>query len=145
MKIGFTKKQFRQLVQLAFIGDWIINGYRTEDFIEESQDLLDYLISNCSKMGLDDIIDYDKKSKRNISSEEFKEDCLNYIDQYSSNDFWEHLCVSLAERDLKKEYSVEEIKNFEKDEFLDKLYKIVSFYSGDFRKNGLDNIILEKK
>ena len=145
MKIGFKKKQYRLLNQLALIGDWIINGHRTEDFMEESQNLLKYLVSNCSDYGLDDIVYYDEESKKDSHTLEFKKESLEHIGIYSGLDFWDKLCNYLAERDFHKKYTPDEIKKMDKQESLERFYEIADYYAAEFHKNGIDNIILKRK
>jgi len=51
MKINFTKKQYRSLIDLIHLGDMVVSGIRTDDTVEEYEELREYIYSFSKQMG----------------------------------------------------------------------------------------------
>ena len=52
MKIDLTEKQFRRLLDLVYIGNWVLNSTRGDDRIREYDEVESTVFSNCINHGM---------------------------------------------------------------------------------------------
>lgn len=134
MKINFTKKQYRLLLDIVFAGDNIINGFKIpSEHIEEYEKLQQHIYSFAKDFGLENLIEYDSEYDMFFETREFEDSEINeIIDQYDNDVFWDELAFRLAKRDVRKGKNI--------DESFKKLLDIEEKYSEEFYKNGLKNV-----
>jgi len=65
MKINFTKKEYRSLIDLLDIANWVINAHRTGigEEPKEYADLIQKIYSFSKEMGCEDIIEFNKSNR----------------------------------------------------------------------------------
>lgn len=143
MKINFTKRQFRTLLDLVYVGDFIINGIREHDEqIKEYEEIIQYVYSFAKKMGCGNLVKYSREYDEYHETREFEESLVyELIEEYDDYVFWEELVSRLAKRDVGKE--IEEIDDISHDEVVKMLWSREEIYEKEFYKNGLDNIRVE--
>ena len=90
MKINFTKKQFRTLIDLIYAGELVINGHRLRDDIdEEFDDLQQYIYSFAKQMGYEDLIEYNKKYNQYHETRKYDESRIHdFIEESEDEIFW---------------------------------------------------------
>ena len=52
MKIDLTEKQFRRLLDLVYVGNWVMNSTRGDDRIREYDDVESTVFANCLSHGM---------------------------------------------------------------------------------------------
>ena len=52
MNIELTKKQYRRLLDLVYIGNWVLNSIRGSDRFEDYDELESYMFSQSLRFGL---------------------------------------------------------------------------------------------
>lgn len=106
MKINFTKKQYEDLVKLIYLGTWMINAHRTDDIIENYEDLEQYVLSFFKDFGMEKYILFDEELNKFFPTKAFEEDTEvdQYIDEYNNDIFGEELIDRLARRDFIQVY-----------------------------------------
>ena len=52
MDIKLTEKQFRRLLDLVYIGNWVLNSTRGDDRIREYDDVESAVFANCLSHGM---------------------------------------------------------------------------------------------
>ena len=57
MNIDFTSKQFRRLLDLAYIGNWVLNSARGNDRIPDFDEVESYLFSQCPRFGMNTLFE----------------------------------------------------------------------------------------
>ncbi|NLN14018.1 MAG: hypothetical protein GX185_00265 [Tissierellia bacterium] len=142
MKINFTKKQFRKLLDLVFLGELVINGHRPPDeAIGEYEDLLQYIYSFAKEMGYEDLIEYSSEYDKFFETRKFDESGIqDYVDEYDENVFWFELALRLAKRDVIREVEADEIGG---DDYLLRVLHKEELYQDEFYENGLQNVIVD--
>lgn len=140
MKINFTKKQYEDLVKLAYLGTWMINAFRTDDTVEKYEELEQYILSFFKDFGMEKYIVFDEELKRFFPTREFEEntDVEQYIDEYNSDVFWDELIHRLARRDLIREYGEENVINMSLEQLIEKEQQFIEKYDEEFAKNGIE-------
>lgn len=56
MNIDLTEKEFRRLLDLVYIGNWILNSTRTTDRFEDYDIVQEKIFSLCAKNGMKSLI-----------------------------------------------------------------------------------------
>ena len=58
MNIELTDKEFRRLLDLVYIGNWILNSTREKDRFEDYDILQEKLFAQCAKNGMNALISH---------------------------------------------------------------------------------------
>ena len=131
MELRLTEKQFRRLLDLVYIGNWVLNSTRGEDRIRDYDQVESLIFSHCLDHGMTKLVElYDGEM---IPSRAFAEGGIHEaIMAYEDVTFFEILAEELALRDLDAERATEE--NY--DEVMDRMEQ----YMGEFEAHGTDHI-----
>ncbi len=131
MKIELSSKQFRRLLDLVYIGNWILNSTRGNDRIPDFDTLESYLFSLCPKYGMDSLCDL--TGAEALPSQAFSEGGIHEaIMDYEDTVFFEILAEELAHRDI-----------CESGEDTEELSRRINAYISEFERNGVSNISVE--
>ena len=140
MKLNFTKKQYQQLMELLYLGEWTANSSRDfEDRNKEYDELFQYVSSFAKDFGFDEQITFDKKMKEYYPTPEFERKLDPYIEHNDNDIFWNELTMRLAKRDVQK--NNEEFETHE--EYVERLFEIEEIYETEFEENGLENVVVK--
>ena len=124
MKIELTEKQFRRLLDLVYIGNWVLNSTRGDDRIREYDEVESTVFSNCINHGMVPLVE--SYQGELIPSRAFA---------YEDTMFFEILAQELALRDMDSDAPTPE--NY------DELRERMDVYLGEFEQHGTDNITVE--
>lgn len=144
MKINFTKKEYRDLIDLIEIADWILHAQKarqpkgTLNYV----DLRRKILSFAKEMGCENLVYYDKQRDEYYETKEYEETsgCLEYIEEYEDEAFWGVLSSRLAMRDLTEQEGEETLKQMPIADLADRRLTLESWYDKEFRENGVDNV-----
>ncbi len=134
MELHLTKKEFRRLLDLVYIGNWVINSTRGDDRIKEYDEVESRVFAHCLEHGMPSLTElYDGEI---IPSRAFAEGGIHEaIMAYEDAAFFEILAEELALRDLDAERATEE--NY------DEVVERMEAYMGEFEAHGTDHISVE--
>ena len=129
--IDLTDKEFRRLLDLVYIGNWVLNSTRLNDRFEDYDIVQEKLFSLCAGNGMQALI---QRWHGHIFPSKAYEDggIHEAIADYEDAVFYNILAEELARRDLGLEESDPE--NF------DELTERMESYLDEFEKNGLDTV-----
>ena len=131
MKIELTEQQFRYLLDLVYIGNWVINSTRENDRIQEYDQVESLIFSHCLDHGMAQLIEL--YNGEIIPSRAFAEGGIHEaIMAYEDVTFFEILAEELALRDLDADRATAE--NY--DEVMERMEE----YMGEFEAHGTDHI-----
>jgi len=134
MNIELSKKEFRRLLDMVYIGNWVLNSARGNDRFEDYDLIEEKLFGLCEKNGLGILAG--RWQGRVYPSREFEEGGIHEaIADYEDAVFFEILAEELARRDLSNEQ-----KN---PEDLGELTERIEEYISEFEQNGIENISLD--
>ena len=135
MKIELTEKEFRRLLDMAYIGNWILNSTRGVDRISEYDNVESRLFALCMTCGMTSLVDFSNGIAE--PSPEFENGGIHEaIADYEDSMFFEILAEELARRDMEFEPIGPEN--------LTELSDRIDEYIEEFEQNGIDNISLDK-
>ena len=131
MELHLTEKQYRRLLDLVYIGNWVRNSTRGDDRITDYDKVESLVFSHCLDHGMTPLVElYDGEI---IPSRAFAEGGIHEaIMAYEDVTFFEILAEELALRDLDAERATTE--NY--DEVMERMEQ----YMGEFEAHGTDHI-----
>ena len=97
MEIKLTKDQYAQLMRLVYLGNWVVNGFHSEDIDEESDTLEDYIYSKARDFGLEKTTYYDEEQNAWYPKSGTEDEWLADLDEYKNDAFWDELRRRLPE------------------------------------------------
>ncbi|MDI6845887.1 MAG: hypothetical protein QME28_07090 [Candidatus Saccharicenans sp.] len=144
MKLELTREQYEKLLELVYLGNWMINAYRTDDYLEEYSELVSHIFSKAEEAGLQGKAVKDEMENKYLPSYEFEESLQDFISEYDGFCFWEELLNRLAERDALKEFGSMPLDKIDLEEFLNKKSFYLRRYEQELEENGLQNFQIVK-
>ena len=134
MKIELTEQQFRYLLDLVYIGNWVINSTREDDRIKEYDQVESLIFSHCLQHKMPKLVELYKGEL--IPSRAFSDGGIHEaIENYEDIIFYEILAEELALRDMNGEPLTRE--NYAE------LLERIDTYLSEFTKNGTENISVD--
>ncbi|MBQ1242547.1 MAG: hypothetical protein IIX99_05035 [Oscillospiraceae bacterium] len=134
MEIKLTQKQFRRLLDLVYIGNWVLNSTRGDDRIRDYDDVESTIFAHCIDHGMIKLVE--SYQGELIPSRAFAEGGIHEaILAYEDAMFFEILAQELALRDMASDAPTPE--NYEE------LRERMDVYLGEFEQHGTDNVTVE--
>ena len=99
MKIELTEQQFRYLLDLVYIGNWVLNSTRENDRIQEYDQVESLVFSHCLHHKMGKLVELYRGEL--IPSKAFADGGIpDAIEHYEDVVFYELLAEALALRDM---------------------------------------------
>ena len=134
MEIKLTQKQFRRLLDLVYIGNWVLNSTRGDDRIRQYGEVESLIFSHCLSHGMSSLTELYEGEL--IPSRAFAEGGIHEaIMAYEDVTFFEILAQELALRDMDDPPITPE--NY------DEIMERMGVYLMEFEQNGTDNISVD--
>ncbi len=134
MTIELTEKEFRRLLDLVYVGDWILNSARGEDRFEDYDMLQEKLFALCPQAGMRSLIE--TWQGHVFPSRAYEEGGIHEaIADYEDAVFFDILAEELARRDMEGE-------GVDADDEAELLNRIEEYYN-EFEQHGIDNLTVE--
>ena len=132
MNIEMSEKEFRRLLDLVYVGNWVMNAMRGENRIREYDEIESKCFSYCLKSGmysLFEIVDGEVVPSAGFEDGGIQEAIMDYEDCA----FFDILSEELARRDMSDSGSADETE----------LMGRIEDYRREFDENGLDHVSVE--
>ena len=135
MQIEMTNKEFRRMLDLVYIGNWILNSTRGEDRFADYDALESKLFGLCRHNGMNALVE-------NWNGEEVPSKAYvvggihDAIALYEDNVFFEILAEELSRRDM--QYPDINEENY------DEIISRMDQYMAEFQASGVDHLVLEE-
>jgi len=148
MKINFTTAEYRLLLDLIYMADWILHAHDSEDRSDTQKysDLFQKLMSHAKEMGCGNWVNFDPRLKTYSESFAFETEssALNYIEEFEDNTFWDELISRLAHQDAMTELKPSNSSDIDTEELFAAISKAEDKWSQEFEAFGLDRICINK-
>ena len=134
MELELTRKQLRRLLDMVYIGNWILNSTRGEDRFKDYDEVESLLFARAAQEGMPTLAETYRGEI--IPSRAFAEGGIHEaIMEYENNFFFEILAEDLARRDM-DDVPIDE-SNY------DELAQRIDAYIDEFEAHGTDNITVD--
>lgn len=142
VQLNLTKEQYRTLLEMTLLGNWMINSTR-EKTIKEYDDVEQLVFSFAKQAGLEDCIEYVEKLKAYFPTPDFEEEqAMPFKEEYDDYTFWEELIHRLAWRDMERKLGRPIPEGAATEEQLLANDAEVKRYQDEFNANGIENLVL---
>ena len=134
MQIDLTKQEFRSLLDLVYIGNWVLNSIRGDDRFQVYDDLESKLFALCRSNGMKVLVqDWEGIP---VPSKAYTEGGIHEaIAFYEDNVFYQILAEELSRRDM----NYAEINDDNYEEIIGRMNR----YMSEFEVSGVDRLVLE--
>ncbi len=135
MNIELSDKEFRRLLDMVYIGNWILNSTRGDNRISDYDELESKIFSYCLKSklySLFEIVDDEVVPSAAFAEGGIHEAIMNYEDSI----FFDILAEELARRDM--DFTPINSENYKE------LSSRIDEYIEEFEQNGINNVSVNK-
>ena len=134
MELNLTAKQFRRLLDMAYIGNWILNSTRGDDRFADYDEVESLLFAKAREQGMG-VLAEDWQGEV-VPSRAFAEGGIHEaIMEYENNVFFDILAEEPARR-APEDASIDEND-------YDELTRRIDDYMAEFEQHGTDNILID--
>lgn len=134
MQFELTNKEFRRLLDLVYIGNWVLNSTRGEDRFQDYDNIESKLFGLCAGTGMQVLTD--RWQDTWVPSKAYAEGGIHEaIAYYEDNVFFQILAEELSRRDM--DYADITSENY--DEILQRMDR----YMEEFEISGVDHLVLD--
>lgn len=135
MQIDLNAKEFRRLLDMVYIGNWVLNSTRGDDRFADYDDLESKLFGLCKGTGMQVLVE--DWNQTTIPSKAYEEGGIHEaIAYYEDNIFYQILAEELSRRDMGYADITEE--NY--DEIIGRMNR----YMSEFQASGVDRLVLDE-
>lgn len=150
MKLDITKEEYRDLLDLLYMGNWVLHAHKTEEDprTKPYDAVIQKIYSSAGTAEFDTLIEYDPRDGRYYPAPEFEDTtkAVGFIDEFADDSFWDELVFRLAERDAaRRAGGYEKLRLLSPDERTELLVPVEEHYSDEFYQNGLDHLVIAKE
>ena len=146
MKMDFTKNEYRFLLDMVEMAEWVLNSRKTDssDEVKEYSEVYQKILSHAKEMGFENLITYDENLDGYYATAEYEEsEHMRYIEEFEDDVFWEALPHRLAVRDLVEQFGEMKYMEMEFEERVSKILDLEEIYNKELEENGIDNLRFE--
>ena len=134
MQIDLTNKEFRMLLDMVYIGNWVLNSTRGNDRFQDYDNIESKLFALCHGTPLKILAE--RQDGVTLPSQAYAQGGIHEaIACYEDAVFYEILAEELSRRDM----SYADITDDNYDEIIGRMDQ----YMEEFRQSGLDKLVLE--
>lgn len=135
MQIELSNKEFRRLLDMVYIGNWVLNSTRGDDRFADYDDLESKLFGLCRNTAMKVLVE--DWNQMPVPSRAYEEGGIHEaISYYEDNIFYQILAEELSLRDMGYTDITEE--NY--DEILGRMNR----YMSEFELSGVDHLVLDE-
>ena len=134
MNLELSNKQFRRLLDMVYIGNWILNSTRGDQRFADYDEVESLLFAKAAQEGM--AVLAEEYEGEIIPSKAFAEGGIHEaIMDYENNVFFDILAEDLARRDMEEE-------NVDQDDYNELMNRMES-YMQEFEAHGTDHLSVE--
>ncbi len=148
MKVSFTAKEYRQLLELVHLGMWAVTAYQGEDTAAAKRyfALDQRLLGLATSLGCADLVEEMEDQTLQPAAKLAEDERIRDLQSEFQNDvFWHELVARLAERDLGGEQGKEALETPGVDPAPsreERLKRVEKRYWDEFEKNDLAHVVV---
>ena len=133
MELKLTREQMRHLLDLVYIGNWVINSIRGDDRITQYDEVESTVFKQSEIFGLKGLVEHMPEP---VPSQRYVDGGIHEaIMDYEDMVFYNILAEELARRDLRDSCPPAE--------YTEELEALIDSYMNEFSLNGIENVVVE--
>jgi hypothetical protein len=135
-----SRDQYEKLMDLVYLGNWLVNSYRGDNRLEEYDKLAESILSFAPSAGLQDRVEFDEFEGRYSPSPKFDDEMGKFWEEYDEDVFWNMLVDGLAERDYIRKHGEETLEAIDWEDYSNKLEPFLKKYEKEIDRHGLERL-----
>ena len=139
MTLNLTPDEYRSLMKLVFLGNWMANAYRDEP-LAEFDNMEQVFLSRAADFKAGDAVEYDARKKAWVYTRAFEDEVNERIDEYNVEALYDELGYWLARRDLINKIGEDEANHMTPAELSNAAQPYLERYDDEFDDNGIERI-----
>ncbi|NLB65870.1 MAG: hypothetical protein GX803_05315 [Lentisphaerae bacterium] len=145
MKINFTKREYRLLLEMMYLADWMLHAHEPGSKKDPYHALEQKILSLAREFGCEDLVEHSAHLNEYCPTQAFEEaDTIRgCIEDYDDATFWDELISRLAERDVFRKHTAEELARMTGEDRIALSWRAEESYADEFKTNGLERIKIE--
>ena len=140
MNVNLSPEEYRKLIELAYLGEWMINSHHDPEF--EDEDAGRIVQKLLAATPLDEISQDEETGEYYMSSDWTTHLLESYIADYDDHVFWDELTERLAARDLAISRGVR-MEDINRDDDVLELRPIEETYRIELEERGIERLKLK--
>ena len=143
MNINFTDKEYRLLLDLIYMGTWVLTANEVERYskVNHYDELAQKIYALAKDFGCEQLIEYDEEHDEYLETVEFEEsEVMEFLEDFEEFTFWETLISRMAERDFLKELPPGSLESLSSEEKFIAIQKHEDKWADEFQNHGIDNL-----
>jgi hypothetical protein len=137
MKIQLTPNQHRKLIELLYLGEWMINAHHDTEYQDDEASQVIQKVLTASPPP--DVGKDDETGEYYLNSSWVEEIYDKYILDYDDHVFWDELTERLAQRDLARKRGVSP-DDINRDDDLLELRPLEERYRAELEERGVERL-----
>ena len=144
MQIEFSKQEFRILLDILEIADWILNAHHshTPDSCKKYSYFEQKIFSQAEAFGFNDLIEYVEKHQEYFPTKKHDDNSnvMPIIKEFEKDSFWEDIVEELAKRDMLRKYGEKKLSSMKSKEIFMAMQEFGEKYANEFNQalNNMD-------
>ncbi|MFW6012037.1 MAG: hypothetical protein ACOC8R_03030 [Desulfosalsimonas sp.] len=144
----FTRDEYKRLLDLAMIANWVLHVFDTEEENPETEDydhVIQKIYAGAKEHGLSDLVAYDEESGGYFPTPDYEEESevMDLLEDFEDNLFWFGLAQRMALKTLVDQVGIETYDELFDETNAAKLKALEARFAEEFYENGLNNIRAE--
>jgi hypothetical protein len=145
MKIDLTKEEYRELLDVLFVAEWVFHAFDTgNDARTKRYDkIIQKIYAHTPEQGLESYMVFDNDMQEYCPSREFEDatEAWKFIDDFTDASFWDELIRRFTDRDIARMIGgYERMNKLSNAEFMATEAPILERYSKEFDDLGLERL-----
>jgi hypothetical protein len=144
MKINITKNEYKTLLEILEVTDWILHAHETDESKDTKpfKDFEQKVLALANEFGCDHLVTYDKELQRFFTTKEFEDTSpgMGYIEDFENDSFWEELTERLVQRDLIREMGEKKYLSLDPMDRINKENPYWKKYGEEFEAHDIDRL-----
>lgn len=146
MKVNLSKQEYRKLLDLVYLGEWMLSANDDQPDPEKAGhlEIAQKIYALARDMGCETLIERSKETGRYMPTRGYDEETpiREYIDDYDSQCFWSELISRLTDRDVEAENRALNRTIESPEDYIRISFPIEEEYDKEFRIHGLRRLKL---
>lgn len=144
MKIDLTRRDYKSLLTVLEIADWVLHAYSSEEPAEGAplRSLEQKVLALADEFGSGELVEFDPVEQRYWLTREYDElsDATEFIEQFENDSFWDQLTDRLVERDLIRQLGEKALKRLDPEQVAEKSEPYRRLYGEEFLTHGVSRL-----
>jgi hypothetical protein len=149
MKIEISKGEYKILLHVLEMADWILTSHKSKEEKRHKpyRKFEQKIFSLADVMGYGSLIEYSKDFHEYMPTRKYEDTCsaMEFIEEFENESFWDELIDRLGERDAIREVGKEGFKALIPIDRITIVDDHKEIYINEFEKHGLDRIVIAQQ